>query len=120
MAQGVAYIARMLGLAATVLLPEDAAATKVRSLERMGARIHFLADEKWWQVLADHGDPGIKGLFIHPVASPDVIARNHAHDFPLACPPRQGRCNRGRARFQMMWMVATRAAKSEQPVLMGR
>ncbi len=76
MAQGVAYIAGMLGLAATVLLPEDAAATKVRSLERMGARIHFLADEKWWQVLADHGDPGIKGLFIHPVASPDVIAGN--------------------------------------------
>ncbi len=54
MAQGVAYIARMLGLAATVLLPEDAAATKVRSLERLGARIRFLADEKWWHVLADH------------------------------------------------------------------
>ncbi len=76
MAQGVAYIARMLGLAATVLLPEDAAATKVRSLKRLGARIRFLADEKWWQVLADHGDPGIKGLFIHPVANPDVIAGN--------------------------------------------
>jgi threonine dehydratase len=76
MAQGVAYIARMLGLAATVLLPKDAAATKVRSLERLGARIRFLADEKWWQVLADHGDPGIRGLFIHPVASPDVIAGN--------------------------------------------
>jgi len=76
MAQGVAYIARMLGLAATVLLPEDAAATKVRSLERLGARIRFLAGEKWWQVLADYGDPGIKGLFIHPVANPDVICGN--------------------------------------------
>lgn len=74
MAQGVAYIARTLGLAATVLLPKDAAATKVASLERLGARICFLEDDKWWQVLADHGDPSIQGMFIHPVASQDVIA----------------------------------------------
>jgi len=74
MAQGVAYIARTLGLPATVLLPKDAAATKVASLERLGASICFLEDEAWWQVLADHGDPAIRGMFIHPVASPDVIA----------------------------------------------
>jgi threonine dehydratase len=74
MAQGVAYIARKLGLPATVLLPKDAAATKVASLERLGGKICFLEDEAWWQVLADHGDPTIRGMFIHPVASPDVIA----------------------------------------------
>ncbi len=76
MAQGVAYMANMLGLPVTVLLPEDAAAAKVTSLERLGAKIRFLADQKWWRVLADHGDPDIKGLFIHPVANPDVIAGN--------------------------------------------
>lgn len=76
MAQGVAYVAKMLGVPATVLLPKDAAATKVTSLERLGARIRFLADKDWWQVLADYGDPDIKGLFIHPVANPDVIAGN--------------------------------------------
>ena len=42
MAQGVAYVARALGIPATVLLPEDAAATKVEALERLGARIRYL------------------------------------------------------------------------------
>ena len=74
MAQGVAYIARTLGLPATVLLTTDSAATKVASLERLGARICFLEDDEWWQVLANHGHPDIEGMFIHPVANPDVIA----------------------------------------------
>lgn len=74
MAQGVAWIAGKLGLGATVLLPKDAAATKVASLERLGARICFLEDAEWWQVLADNGDSSTKGLFIHPVANADVIA----------------------------------------------
>ena len=76
MAQGVAYVARTLGIPATVLLPQDAAATKVTSLELLSARICFLEDHQWWQVLADHGDPELKGLFVHPVANPDVIAGN--------------------------------------------
>lgn len=74
MAQGVACIARTLGIAATVLLPKDAAATKVASLERLGAKICFLEDAEWWQVLANHGDSSITGMFIHPVANADVIA----------------------------------------------
>ena len=76
MAQGVAYVAGKLGIPATVLLPQDAAATKVTSLELLSARICFLEDHQWWQVLADHGDPELKGLFVHPVANPDVIAGN--------------------------------------------
>ncbi len=74
MGQGVAYIAGKLGRSATVFLPKDAAATKVASLKRLGARIRFMEDEAWWQVLADHGDPATRGMFIHPVASQDVIA----------------------------------------------
>lgn len=76
MAQGVAYTARSLGVPATVLLPTDAADTKVESLRRLGAEIRFLDDQQWWRVLADYGYPGIAGLFIHPVAHPDVIAGN--------------------------------------------
>jgi threonine dehydratase len=76
MAQGVAYMARALGLTATVLLPGDAAETKVAALERLGAKIRFPGDEAWWRVLADHGSPDLKGLFVHPVADPDVIAGN--------------------------------------------
>jgi len=74
MAQGVAYAARKLGVPATVLLPENAAANKVAALKRLGAAIKFLPDEEWWQVIADHGHPDIPGKFIHPVASQDVLA----------------------------------------------
>jgi threonine dehydratase len=74
MAQGVAYAARELGVAATVLLPENAAANKVAALKRLGANIRFMPDDEWWQVLVDYGHPDIKGLFIHPVADQDVLA----------------------------------------------
>ena len=74
MAQGVAYAAREIGVAATVLLPENAAANKVAALERLGATIRFMKDEQWWQVLEDYGHPDIKGVFIHPVADQDVLA----------------------------------------------
>lgn len=74
MAQGVAYAAREIGVAATVLLPDNAAANKVAALERLGATIRLMKDEQWWQVLRDYGHPDIKGLFIHPVANQDVLA----------------------------------------------
>lgn len=74
MAQGVAYTAKVLGIPASVLLPENAAANKVEALKRLGANIHYLPDKEWWQVLTDHGHPDIPGLFIHPVADADVIA----------------------------------------------
>jgi len=74
MAQGVAYAARRLGVPATVLLPENAAANKVAALERLGADIRFLPDAEWWRVIDQHGHPDIPGKFIHPVASQDVLA----------------------------------------------
>ncbi len=74
MAQGVAYAAKKLGVPATVLLPENAAANKVAALKRLGANIRFLPDNEWWQVIADHGHAEIPGTFIHPVASQDVLA----------------------------------------------
>ncbi len=74
MAQGVAYAARKLGVPATVLLPQNAAANKVAALQRLGANIQFLPDKEWWQVISDHGHADIPGQFIHPVASQDVLA----------------------------------------------
>lgn len=74
MAQGVAFAAKRIGVPATVLLPENAAANKVAALKRLGASIQHLPDDEWWQVIKDHGRPGTAGKFIHPVASQDVIA----------------------------------------------
>ncbi|MDZ4729708.1 MAG: pyridoxal-phosphate dependent enzyme [Xanthomonadales bacterium] len=74
MAQGVAYAAKQLGIEATVLLPFDAARNKLAALERLNAKIRFLPDDEWWQVINQHGHPDIPGKFIHPVASQDVLA----------------------------------------------
>ena len=76
MAQGVSYAARHLGIPAMVLLPENAAAIKVAALQRLGARIRFLPDTEWWQVINQHGHVDFPGRFIHPVASQDVLAGN--------------------------------------------
>jgi threonine dehydratase len=76
MAQGVAWNARALGVPCTVLVPETAPQTKLAAIERLGGRIMKLPFDRWWQVLLDHGYPGMEGLFIHPVSDPAVIAGN--------------------------------------------
>ena len=76
MAQGVAWNARRLGVPCTVVVPDNAPQTKLEAIERLGGRIVRVPFDRWWQVLVDHGYPGIDGLFIHPVADPAVIAGN--------------------------------------------
>lgn len=74
MAQGVAYVARALGIDSTVLLPAHAPPVKTAAVERLGAAIRRMDDDTWWRVLNQHGDPDQPGSFIHPVANNDVIA----------------------------------------------
>jgi threonine dehydratase len=76
MAQGVAWNARRLAVPCTVIVPETAPQAKIAAIERLGARIVRLPFDRWWQVLVDHGYPGMEGLFVHPVSNPDVIAGN--------------------------------------------
>jgi threonine dehydratase len=76
MAQGVAWNARAVGVPCTVLVPDHAPQTKLEAIERLGGRIVKLPFDRWWQVLLDHGYPGMEGLFIHPVSDPNVIAGN--------------------------------------------
>jgi threonine dehydratase len=76
MAQGVAWGARELGVACTVLVPDHAPRTKLDAITRLGARYDKLPFAEWWQVLVDNGRDGMPGAFIHPVANRDVIAGN--------------------------------------------
>jgi len=76
MAQGVAFGARELGVSCTVIVPEQAPQTKIDAITRLGGKIVKLPYAEWWQVLVDHGRPGMKGRFIHPVSDPLVIAGN--------------------------------------------
>jgi threonine dehydratase len=76
MAQGVAWGARALGVACTVIMPDSAPATKVEAVRRLGADIVFLSYDEWWATLVNHGRECMRGAFIHPVADRAVMAGN--------------------------------------------
>jgi threonine dehydratase len=76
MAQGVAWNARILNIPCTVIVPDHAPQTKLEAITRLGAKFIKIPFNDWWQVIMTRQFPGIKGLFVHPVADPNVIAGN--------------------------------------------
>ena len=76
MAQGVAWMARRLGVPSTIVVPEGAPAAKLDAIHRLGGKTITVPLAEWWQTMVDRGRPGLPGRFIHPVADPEVIAGN--------------------------------------------
>ena len=76
MAQGVAWCARERGIPCTVIAPQAAPATKLRAIERLGARVIPVPFERWWKIFQDREFPGVEGTFIHAFDDPDVMAGN--------------------------------------------
>ena len=76
MAQGVAYVARELGLPATILVPDTAPEAKLAAITRLGGTVRKLPYSEWWQTIVTGHASGIPGLFVHPVQDPAVIAGN--------------------------------------------
>ena len=75
-AQGVAWVARELGLACTIVVPEGAPKTKLAAIERLGARHIRVPYERWWRCMAERRFEGLDGLFLHPVEDEPVMAGN--------------------------------------------
>jgi threonine dehydratase len=76
MAQGVAWIARELGVPATIVVPEHAPETKLAAVERLGGRVLRLLYADWWRAIEESRVPGVEGLFVHPVEDEGVMAGN--------------------------------------------
>ncbi len=76
MAQGVAWVARELGVAATIAVPEHAPEAKLAAIERLGGRVLRLPYDDWWQVIVTSRVDGVEGLFVHPVQDAGVMAGN--------------------------------------------
>ena len=75
MAQGVAWGARSLGIACTVVVPDNAAKTKLNAITELGAGIIKIPPADWFDlVLRSHDYPGMSGLFIHPASDRHVMA----------------------------------------------
>src|SRR6476661_5521070 len=76
MAQGVAWMARRLGVACTVVVPETAPATKLAAIERLGGRVIKVPFERWWQTFRERTYPHVDATFIHAFDDPAVMAGN--------------------------------------------
>jgi len=88
MAQGVAWMARALGVPATIVVPDNASTTKLAAVERMGGRIVRVPWEAWWAAV-ESGSPkeaaeDIEGYFVHPVRDVPVMAGNGTIGLELA------------------------------------
>jgi threonine dehydratase len=76
MAQGVAWVARDLGIPCTVVAPETAPATKISAIERLGGRVITVPFERWWQTFQERAYPGVDATFIHAFDDVHVMAGN--------------------------------------------
>jgi threonine dehydratase len=76
MAQGVAWMARELGVPCTVVAPETAPETKLRAIERLGGQVIKVPFERWWQTFQERAYPGVDATFIHAFDDPHVMAGN--------------------------------------------
>lgn len=76
MAQGVAWVARELGLQATIAVPEHAPEAKVKAIERLGGRVMPMPYDDWWQAILTSRIDGVDGLFVHPVQDEAVMSGN--------------------------------------------
>jgi threonine dehydratase len=78
MGQAVAWEARRLGIACTVIAPDHAPAAKVAAMERLGAHVLRVSFDDWWQAFVERGRPGVEGVFVHAFDDERVMAGNGA------------------------------------------
>jgi threonine dehydratase len=76
MAQGVAWMARQLGVPSTIVVPDNASETKIQAIERLGGRIVRRTWEEWWSAVETGVVEGVDGFFVHPVRDLPVMAGN--------------------------------------------
>jgi threonine dehydratase len=75
-AQGLAWAAREAGVPCTIIVPDDAPKTKLRAIERLGARYIPVPFDRWWRTMTERRFEGVEGRFLHPVEDEPVMAGN--------------------------------------------
>jgi threonine dehydratase len=76
MAQGVAWVARGLGVPCRVIARETAPETKISAIERLGGRVIKVSFERWWQTFQERAYPGVDATFVHAFDDMHVMAGN--------------------------------------------
>jgi threonine dehydratase len=73
-ALGVAWMARLLGVPATAVVPTNAPQAKLEKLRRLGTRIETLAPEDWWRAIESGTLSAQAGVYIDAVRDPASLA----------------------------------------------
>src|SRR6266849_4387272 len=77
MAQALAWQARQNKIPCTVIVPDNAPATKLDAIRRFGAKIIQVSFDDVWKVVVNHRYAPLEGsIFIHPFADSRMIAGN--------------------------------------------
>jgi threonine dehydratase len=84
MAQGVCWVARTLGVPATVVAPDHAPRAKLDAIARLGGTVVPVPFDTWWETMESGSYPGLQGLFVHPVLDERVMAGNGVIGLELA------------------------------------
>jgi len=72
--QGVAYAARQAGVPCTVVVIENAPASKIERMRALGAKLLPVPYEVAWKALDERSFPGVTGTFVHPFDDHNFIA----------------------------------------------
>ena len=75
-AQGVAFAARRAGAHCSVMIMDTAPDTKLRAIERLGARAVPASYDECWRTVETHASSRMEGVFIHPFDDDRFIAGN--------------------------------------------
>jgi threonine dehydratase len=84
MAQGVAWMARELGVPATVVAPDSAPRAKLDAVARLGGEAVLVPYERWWETMTSGRWEGSDAHFVHPVRDELVMAGNGTIGLELA------------------------------------
>ena len=76
MAQGIAWVARELGIPATIVVPDQAPEAKLSAIERLGGQVLKVPYDDWWNIIVTSRVDGVEGLFVHPAQDRAVMAGN--------------------------------------------
>jgi threonine dehydratase len=76
MAQGVAWMARELGIPSTIVVPDHAPEAKLAAIARLGGKVIKVPFDRWWEAMVAGAFPDVEGFFVHPVQDRAVMAGN--------------------------------------------
>jgi threonine dehydratase len=76
MAQALAWVARRMNVACTVVVPEHAPAIKLNAIRRLGASIISVPFAQWVEIFRTRTHEGLDGLFVHPFSDRAMMAGN--------------------------------------------